>query len=136
MSATLAMYWAYHLTEIKLERLQTQHVRDWAALTQRHMLWYGEVSSVDVSARTLTVTLRDQFVSTNNPVQFIIRTTPETVFLYEKLLEEDGAYVGLKQIHGRTVADIVPHMRVAILVDTKRNDNTVIAKTVIFGNPL
>lgn len=133
---TLTAYMAYRITKTELHRLQVLQARDTTALSHRYMLWYGEVESVSVASNTIKVLLRNQFASAQEPARFIVRTTKDTIFMYEKLLAEEGAYVGFSSTNGHSIADIQPYMRVAMIIENTEKQNEVIANTVIFGNPL
>lgn len=136
VSITCAAYMAYNTVKTELRSVQVLRTRDTAALSQRHMLWYGEVESVDAHGETMTVLLRNQFVSSQEPVRFVVHTTQDTVFIQEKLIAENGAYVGLTSTLGHTIANIQPHTRVAMVIENTPEKSEVIASTVIFGNPL
>ena len=131
-----ASYQAYLTEKAELAEMQRSQLRDKITLLHRYIMWYGEVESVNVPDKTITAQFRNQFVATDEPLTFTVHTTDDTAFIYQQLIAKDGAYVGLSENIQSTLSDIQPHMRVATFLENVPETNELVARTVIFGNPL
>lgn len=132
----LASYQAYLLAKAEVVQLQIAQRGYQIAFMQRYLLWYGEVQSVNVSDKTLTAQFRNQYIATDEPLSFTVHADEDTIMIYQQLVAKDGAYVGLSESVEGTLSDIQPRMRVALFLEKIPEKDEVVAKIIIFGNPL
>lgn len=134
-AGAFAYYRSYTLVKSELVKMQLPERRDQIALLQRHLMLYGIVESVGPEDETLTVRLQDQFVATAEPVTFLIYTEPNTKIVEQRLLAENKVYAGLSE-EPREFSDIRPGMRIAMLVENMPEEGKIVARLILFGNPL
>lgn len=128
----IVSYHTYFVTKTNFEELRLQGQR----LMQRSLLLYGDVQSVDRETSTATIQFRNQFIAAEDPILLTVHIGKDTKIVQESLIGINGAYTALSDAANKTFADLVPGMRVAVLLENIPDTQRIEAKVIFFGNPL
>lgn len=129
---SIIIYRAYFVTKANFEELRLQNQR----LMQRSLLLYGDVESVDQEKSTATIRFRNQFVAAEDPVLLTVRINSKTKIVRESLIGTNGSYTAISDAADGSLADLVPGMRVAALLENVPAEQSLDAQVIFFGNPL
>lgn len=131
VSAVVA-YHAYFNVNSDFVKLRLQAQR----LMQRSLMLYGDVESIDLTQSTAVMRFRNQFVTSEDPVRLTVHITKDTQIVQESLIGINGAYVAISEAANKTIVDIAPGMRVAVLVENNLDTQVIEARVIFIGNPL
>lgn len=96
---------------------------------------YGTVSTIDYGSRTMTLKVSNRYDASGQPTLLRVAFSPDTLFVRQDLVQApDGAYEALAMEPGKTMTDLVPGTRIAVLLYSDREETRALA--VYFGNPL
>ncbi len=129
---TLVVYREYTRVKSDLTNLRGHGQR----LMQRSLLMYGDVASVDVQNSTISVWFRNQFIATEDPVLLLLHVGATTTIAREDLIATDGVYTALSEAVPESLANIIPGMRVAVMLENRPEVQRIEARVILFGNPL
>lgn len=124
---------AYYALRTNFSQFEKKYSAERSALSQRSALWHGEIVDVDAERREFTLALNSQILAGYEDVRLVITTVDSTLFVRQRLVVDDGAYVGFSETVEGSINDLAPGMLVA--VSFSRNPETLraIAETVLFG---
>lgn len=133
---TLVNHYAYIATRTELSRELAKERLERRNLFQRSSLWYGTIESIDTAHGTLSVRFINQFVAAREEVSLVIKVTSETLIARQELIRSGNEYVGFAEKVEGSLSDIHPGTRVAAVLENNTEAQEVLARIILFGNPL
>ena len=125
----LANHYAYLSVRKDLERERN------ARFSLSLSLWrYAVVEEANRADRTFIIRFRDGISEEGRPLQ--VQTLDSTVIAKQELIAEGTRFTGLSAPSAADFADLQPGTNVALLLENQPNEKRVVARVILFGNPL
>lgn len=100
-------------------------------------LWrYGTIESVNAGDASFIVSVSQDFSASAGDRRIRVYATADTQIARQELVEENGAFVGLTPIEQGSFSSLRPGMRVALVLENQTEKERLVARTILFGNPL